>query len=45
MILEPVVCLGSLILFSFIIEYLTRDKNTPGHPIVTEPNNMLKEEE
>lgn len=42
---EAFVCLGSLILFTFAIEYLTRERTTPGHPIIPEPNNLLEEEE
>ena len=49
---EAFVCLGSLILFALAAEYLTRDRTTPGHPIIPvwrqslpEPNNLLEEAE
>ena len=56
MILEAIVCVGGLILFTLVVEYLTRDKSNQGgivqysrghvpHPIVPEPNNLLEESE
>lgn len=45
MMYEPFVCLGALMLFTFLIEYFTREKTDLGHPIVPEPNNLLEGEE
>lgn len=44
MVWEAFVCLGSLIFFTFAVEYFTRDKTAPGHPIIPEPNGLLEEE-
>lgn len=56
MIIEAIVCVGGLMLFTLGVEYLTREKpKEPAvvqysrgyghHPIVPEPNKMLEESE
>lgn len=45
MVWEAFVCLGSLIFFTYAVEYFTRVKTTPGHPIIPEPSNLIREAE
>jgi len=55
MIFEAIVCVGGLIFFTLVVEYLTREKPKEAivqysrghvpHPIVPEPNNLLEDSE